>query len=255
MTYFASHFIKRTAKCCLASLALFAASHVGAQTPLSSQWGFQPMLQPTSMVYSPDGTLLAVGGPSGVCLYSASTQMPYRGLATGVGNAVSIAFSPDGKSLALGGVTANSAGFLQVWSVSTGKLVASFKTAATAVSSVKFSPNGSTLLDGGVSTNSSTKVSTGVVEEWLVSTQAKIASLKTSVPNVGSVAFSPNGTKIAVVGSNGTNGDIEIWNSSSSTLQQTLGPVYATYLSSVIFSSSGVVIAVGGTSSTGALPQ
>jgi len=246
---------ERTLRCGIVSIALLALSLApragNAQASLTSQWGFQPTMEPSGMAYSPSGGLLAVGGPGGVTIYSTSTHLPYRGLSAGVASVKSIAFSPDGKTLAVGGAVSGSSGLLQLWTVSTGKLEANLRTAATSVNSVQFSSNGSALLAGGANINAATKVSTGVVEEWQMSTDTRSASLNTAATSVDAVAISPNGSTIVVGGATGSNGDLEVWNASTNSLFETLNLLPTQNISSVVFSTSGNVIAVGGTGSSG----
>ena len=54
--------------------------------------------------YSPDGTLLAVGGSLGIWLYDTHTNAEVGLLAGDTGRIISVSFSPDGNTLAGGGI-------------------------------------------------------------------------------------------------------------------------------------------------------
>jgi WD40 repeat protein len=89
---------------CVLSLAW--SSSTEAQGSLSADWQYNPMTASNSVVYSADGTMVAVGGAGGAKIYSASTGTPLRGLPTDANTVIlSVAFSPDGKTLACAGVS------------------------------------------------------------------------------------------------------------------------------------------------------
>jgi WD40 repeat protein len=144
--------------------------------------------------------------------------------------------------LALGGQS-SSGPVLELWAVSTGKLLTRLNTSATAgVLSVAFSPDSTTLLDGG------SNGTAGVVELWTISTGKLLQTLNTAATVVNSVAYSPAGNMIADGGANGKKGVMELWSLSTSNVTSLAA---TDQVASVAFSPDGTLVADG--DSVGAL--
>ena len=92
------------------------------------------------MQFSPDGTLLAVGGSIGVWLYDVKTG---KEVSMFPGRCQSLSFSPDGRFLANGGGR-DSGKELQLWEVDTGRKVL-LTDALSSASVVRFSEDGKVL--------------------------------------------------------------------------------------------------------------
>jgi len=240
----------------LVSALLSALPTLGrAQGQMPRDWEFDPIVQLSSVSYSRDGTQLAVSGIGGVCLYSTATQLPYRGFATSATYANSVVFSPDGKTLAVAGSSSVTTGVVELWNVASGKLIGSFATAANAVNSVAFSANGLDLVVGGGIYDYYTNTSVGILEEWSISTQRRVRSLKTTLSAVNSVALSSDGKTLAAGGANGKNGVVELWATSTGTQLKTLNSQEATNICSVAFSPDGASLACGGTGPSNSILQ
>ncbi len=220
-----------------------------------------------AVAFSPDGKTLADGGVLNVGEYGVAHRW---NVSTGtlletvntvaIGNVQSIAFSPDGKTLASteGGYDSLGKYFtaINLRSISTGVLLTSLPTAANDFApSVAFSPDGNTLAIGGTNYTETPTGPTykGVLELWNVSTGKRIASLPTAANGiVKSVAFSPNGRRLAIGGANSIPGLVpspvlEMWNVSTATLitSQTRSDPGGGY-TSVVFSPDGATLGVGG---------
>jgi WD40 repeat protein len=252
-----------------------------AQGALPTKWLYSPIAQAYTVVYSPDGTLLAVGGAttnvdSVVQIHTLATGAVLC-LPTAASEVVtSVAFSPDGKTLAVGGrkhtystdlSTASYGAVLELWNVSTGKRIATLDTSVDysdslfvlgGVKSVAFSPDGTMLAAGGDSRTGSQ--GGGVVELWSVSGRTRIRTFPTTAnAGIASVAFSPDGHTLADGGeshapSTGVGiGVLEVWNVSDGTLFESLHTAAgngvlseANGVLSVAFSPDGKTLAVGG---------
>ncbi len=149
-----------------------------------------------NVVFSPDGTLLALRGRDGeVRIQEVASG---RGVRTFSGSTIDgdIAFSSDGVFLAFKG----SNDTVEVWEVSTQRRVYSLKGIGK-VTSLAFSPNGTLLAVGGEYR------SNAGVDLWDVATGDKVYTLSGDSDSVNSVAFSPDGSLLA--GSGG--GVVELW--------------------------------------------
>ncbi len=180
-----------------------------------------------SMVFSPNGKILASGG-YGVELWDVATHRQIGGPLTGdvYDWATSVAFSPDGKTLA------SADGKLRLWDVATRRQIGSNLEGGGAVDSVAFSPDGKTLASGSADST---------VRLWDAATGQQIgATLTGHTGPVTSVAFSPDG-KILASGSD--DDTVRLWDVASTdiaTLAGDTGPV-----TSVAFSPNGKMLADG----------
>jgi WD40 repeat protein len=207
------------------------------QSALPNMWLYDPITFPDAMAYSPDGTLVALGGSGGAQIFKVATGAFVSCLPTSAGQVNSLAFSPDGKTLAVGGSeNAYSPGpVLELWNVSTGKLIKTLASSAGIVDSVTFSPDGKSLADGGWS---------GILETWDISSGTRTSQMNTAESSVNSIEFSPDGAILAA-GGFGESVALELWNVASGLLIRKL-PSGATSVNAVSFSPDGKSLADGG---------
>ena len=95
------------------------------------------------ILYSPDGTRLAVVSSIGIWLYDTETYQEVVLLAGHTDKIYSVSFSPDGKTLAGG-----SGRRVELWDAATGELKRTFTGHTDKIYRVSFSPDGKTLASG-----------------------------------------------------------------------------------------------------------
>ncbi len=156
----------------------------------------------------------------------------------------SVAVSPDGKHVIAGGdrggvtlgVGEDTANYLKLWDISTGKELRTFMSNASSFYSVSFSPNGRYVLSG--SNNNTIKL-------WDVATGKEIRTFNARTKDVlvQSVAFSPDGL-YALSGS--TDKTLKLWDvATGREIRQFTG--HADWVKSVAFSPDGHYALSGGT--------
>jgi WD40 repeat protein len=229
----------------------------------------------SSLVFSPDGRILASGSDGTYNLYGAGTIQlwdvanPARPAALGQSSTDaqgfnSLAFSPRGRILASGDLS----GVVQLWDVSDPARPAAlgrFRTDTRGLVSVAFSPDGHTLASGD---------DAGHIRLWNAADPARLTALgqPLSIPHsVSSLAFSPDGHTLAASSNGGKSaafvspglfdspGYIRLWNVSDLSRPARPSP-YITVgtgsagFCSVAFSPDGRVLASGsdGSGSAGA---
>ena len=190
---------------------------------------FAPGKRGSSVAFSPDWALLAIGSTStseaniklwNVASGSLIATLPgHTGGPTGVH---SMAFSPSGDTLASGSGDKT----IKLWDVSRRTLIATLTGHTSHVFSVAYSPDG-TLASGSRD---------GTVKLWNTATRTNTATLKGSTGRVLDVAFSPDGTVLA----SSTDGPMVLWDVAArdtiATLQGHGEPS---------FSSDGSILATG----------
>ncbi|MDE0327208.1 MAG: leucine-rich repeat domain-containing protein [Candidatus Poribacteria bacterium] len=184
-----------------------------------------------SMMFSPDGRMLASGGWELVKLWDVETQ---QNIATFEGS--SVAFSPNGRTLAIGDF-----GWIKLWDVRTKHNFATLGPIVDGVYSLAFSPNGKMLASGSHD---------GMIALWDVARhrdiftfQAYTRSDKWTNNSVISLAFSPDGKMLA---SGSYDPMIKLWDVATGT---NIGSIreegLAPYIYSLAFSPDGKMLASG----------
>jgi WD40 repeat protein len=201
---------------------------------------------------SPDGRLLATAGdnPSTIAVreavtgekrYTLSAPGPLGGLPAGLG------WSPDGRSLASG-----ERGLVHIWDLSTRQIRQTLRHTdrdGCAVQAVAWSPDGRFLASA---------ANADVVKVWKLATGKESLTLANQSPDEWgpgfSLAFSPDGTWLAVASSRGSTGagfPVKVWATTDGHEVVTL-PGHPTAPARVAFSPDGRYLAVAGTESAGA---
>jgi len=187
-----------------------------------------------SIAFNPDGTTLASGSSDGtIKLWNVATRKLLQTIQHG-DRVYSVAFNPDGTTLASG----SSDGTIKLWDIATGNLLQTLQHRDW-VNSVAFSPNGTTLA------SESSGFNGGTIKLWDVATGNLLQTIPGDGSGFSSVAFSPDGTKLASGSSDGT---IKLWNVATGNLIHTLQ--HGDWVRSVAFSSDGKMLASGSSNGT-----
>jgi len=158
----------------------------------------------TSVVFSPDGRLLAAGVTQHVrengeyvagetVIWDTVTGQVKFALAD-VHHVKSVAFSPDGKRLVSAGIST-----MKIWDATTGQEICTLKGHTGDINSVAFSPDGNRVASASDDTT---------VRVWDATSGQETLVLKGHIAQVYSVAFSPDGRRLASVGQDGT---LRVW--------------------------------------------
>jgi WD40 repeat protein len=188
----------------------------------------------TSVVFSPDGQLIASGSDDKtVRVWNVATGSQQHKL-TGHENWVtSVVFSPDGQLIASGSDDKT----VRVWNVATGSQQHKLTGHEHSVTSVVFSPDGQLIASG-----SDDKT----VRVWDVATGSQQHKLTGHENSVVSVVFSPDGQLIA---SGSHDKTVRVWDVATGSQQHKLtGHEHS--VTSVVFSPDGQLIASGSYDST-----
>ncbi|HEY9638873.1 MAG TPA: NB-ARC domain-containing protein, partial [Coleofasciculaceae cyanobacterium] len=180
-----------------------------------------------TMVFSPDGTLLATGDIDGVIhLWLVSSGQPLLTLQGHQGWIWHLAFSPDGQMLASGSFDAS----IRLWNVQNGNCLHVLQGHISAVRSVSFSPQGDILASGSFDTS---------IRLWDVQS-GQCLNILQEHSRVYSVSFSPQGDVLA---SGSFDGSIRLWDVQSGQCLKTLQQGSGIYC--VSFSPDGRLLATG----------
>lgn len=178
-------------------------------TPTSEQ-------QIDTVAFSPDGGRLVTGGPGGMLrLWDLNTEAPEGGVRARADvekdtdeRIMSVAFSPPKEPGQPGGdliVTGGFDGMLRLWDGRTLKLISAAQSIGYQLWSVAFSPDGRHIVTGS-GFDSASSEETNLIQLWKVDPLEKDGDpmRSSSVSNIYSVAFSPDGNRIASGSSDGT---------------------------------------------------
>ncbi|WP_293332349.1 NACHT domain-containing protein [Microcoleus sp. CAWBG58] len=182
-----------------------------------------------SVIFSPDGKLLATGDTDGVVrLWEPSSG---REILTckGHSNVVeSVAFSPDGKILVSGSYDKT----IKLWDFKTGECLNCFEGHTESVMSVRFNPDGNVLASGSFD---------GTVRLWDIRTGECCKILQDQTKVVFSVAFHPAGEMLATGSGDQT---IKLWNIKSGECLK-IFEGHTKNVFSVAFNPTGEILASG----------
>lgn len=141
---------------------------------------------PSSMAFSPDGTVLATAGGRSIRIWDLETnQLDCELEAEDFVGA--IVFSPDGKRIASGGEDVK----VQIWSLAKQKRVGALEGHADPVSGVAYSPDGKLLISGSKD---------GTIRAWDARSGDELEDFVGHRNGVRSLAFTKDGARLVSVG-------------------------------------------------------
>lgn len=183
-----------------------------------------PMKQVNDLEFSPDSTTLAIASDGGVQLVDPKTGRVERNLENSTEGASKISYSPDGGTLlGLGYESVNA------WVVATGKALGRGPVSGTDFRTVAVSPRGDAFVMAG--------------DAGLSVTVAHGRPIHVPIPDVMDVAFSPDGSQLAVVTFEGR---IRLVNTSTWQTSSPVAKVNSGSLLAVTFADHGRLVAGSG---------
>ena len=213
---------------------------------------------PTSLVFSPDGRTVAVGGAAGapgydtwgwVTLWDAATGefkrqlMPNVGDDRHIGRINSLAFSPDGRTLAIGRWMARHSdeefGTVRFWDTETGAPTLTLEGHVRGVYGLALSPDGGTL---------AVASEDGRFTFWDTATGTLKRQAVGHSGSISRVAFSPDGGTVAsgswLAEYGGLSSTVHLWDAVTGTYKYTLAG-HRNSITSIAFSPVGRTLASG----------
>ena len=193
-----------------------------------------PVVSPiSSLKFSPDGKLLAVGAYREVRIIDPATNKLLYTLSGHADYVRSVVFSPDGKMLAAAGGPPQRGGEIKIWDVQSHQLVKTLEGHKDCIYSVAWSSDGKWIASGSYDK---------MVKLWDVASGKEVRNLQDHIDAVFAVAFSPDGKRLASASQDRT---VKIWDVASGRRLYTLSdPLDA--LTSIQYSPSGDRIAAAG---------
>ncbi|HEX4322157.1 MAG TPA: c-type cytochrome domain-containing protein [Acidobacteriaceae bacterium] len=187
----------------------------------------------TSVRFSPDGTMLAVGGNKEVRLIDSVSGKVVARFVTDAGAVRSLAFSPDGQLLAAAGGAPQIEGEIDIWNVASRQKIRTIRGHRDCIYSIAWSPDGKLIASGSYDR---------MIKLWDAGTGKELRNLQDHIDAVFAVAFSPDGRLLASASQDRT---VKIWDVATGKRLYTLSDA-SDGLNSVAFSRSGDRIAAGG---------
>ncbi|MEG4198316.1 WD40 domain-containing protein [Microcoleus sp. Pol12A5] len=182
-----------------------------------------------SVIFSPDGKLLATGDTDGIVrLWEASSCREILTCKGHTNVVESVAFSPDGKILA----SASYDKTIELWDVKTGECLKVLQGHTESVMSVTFNPDGNILASGSFDRT---------IRLWEIRTGECLKILQDHTKVVCSVAFHPTGEMLASGSGDET---VRLWNIGTGECVKTLQG-HTKNVFSVAFNSAGEILASG----------
>jgi WD40 repeat protein len=180
--------------------------------------------------FSPNGSVLAIGGYSQIDLLNPTNGMLMRTLTSGATDVDTISFSPAGALLASGGGLLS--GELVLWRVSDGAMAKNLTGHTSRVTAVAFSPDGATLASASVDKTA---------RLWRVTDGALLRTLTNHTERVNAVAFAPDGALLASGSSDRT---VRLWRVSDGIQVATLDG-HSGEVKAIAFSNDGRILLSG----------
>jgi WD40 repeat protein len=193
-----------------------------------------PVVSPlSSLRFSPDGTVLAVGGYQQVRLIDPVSGKMLATLSGHADYVRSIAFSPDGKMIAAAGGAPQRDGEIKIWNVHSQEPLKTMQGHKDCIYSVAWSPDGKLIASASYDR---------AVKLWDAATGKEVRNLQDHIDAVFAVAFSPDGKRLASASQDRT---VKIWDVVSGRRLYTLSDS-SDGLTSVAYSPSGDQVAAVG---------